>query len=262
MKQMTLMIFLVLALQLQGQESPSSVPKQSAIEDAIALLRDIDRRFDQLQSIEYHVVKKTGIKGQKYTESFSFSLQAPASVRIDVEKPSRRLVVITEESLIEYIPEARKARKTLFESIKGSERHALISNVLSRATVEGLRIGNTEEMMKRLDRVSVQGESEGLWVLEGSKPDYRIVVDSKRHVLVETELKNENDKVILKTTAVDFNEVVPGFWFPTEIHATYPSDSGWIESTVYLTEVKINTSIPQESFFFHKPRGVEWVLDK
>lgn len=261
MKILSLIVIFTFFARLHGDVSLTLTQKPT-VDNAITMLLDMDHSLNELESMEYHVLKKSSLNGQKYTESYTFSFLAPFFFRIEVVEPVKRSVVVTSDHLIEYIPEARKARKNSFENLSKEDRSLVVGRVLSRATVEGLRLGDVKAMADVLEKVTVDPENHDIWILEGRDSRYRIAIDFKRKVVIETELKNEKNDVILKTKNFSFNEVAPNIWFPSEIHVTYPSESGLIKSTVYLSNVKVNEKISKDSFLFEKPRGVKWITEK
>lgn len=224
------------------------------------LFREIEERFDRVASLSYKVKRIAGTKTSTSEEQWTFRYRKPDLVRVDYTSPLDRVIIVGNGVLWEYIPKARKAARTMLSALPQEKRERTVSQVLTHVNVDGLRLGRYAEMEKKA--VSVKAVAIGgaqAYMVEGADPRYVVHIDRDRGVLLRSEVFDDRGSLVMRTEASRFVEVGPRFWMPREIRATYATQAGFLQSTVLLSEHKVDAAIPDSIYQFTVPQGVELV---
>lgn len=221
----------------------------------------VEKRFDVLQTLQYTVERSTQSPRRTMQERWLFRYRQPGDIRVDYQQPQDRVVIVTSSNLVEYLPAVRKAMRTNLTLMKPPERLQRVGGVLARVSVDGLRVGDTRAMLGRVRQVRPDEQQAGAWWIEGEGPRFRVLVDAKRQVVLNTELWDARGDIKLQTTAKDFTEVVPGQWFPQHITAIYGTAEGTVTSTVRLSDMHVNVIMEPTLFGFVPDKKVD-VLER
>jgi outer membrane lipoprotein-sorting protein len=232
-----------------GQDKPD-------YDHAEKLLRETESRFDSVQSLQYTVAKTTHMNRRTVIERWTQRYQQPNLLRVDYLLPVERLLVMSNNDIWEYIPEARKAVYTRLDKLTDEKRAAFIASVLGRVSIDGLRPGNYREMLQRVVRVQPVRTNGDIYVIEGRDPKFIVEIDASRQALLRTEVYDTKGNLKIRTAASELSEIVPGFWFPEKIRATYWNDDAYIVSDFVLTDVRVNEQIPPDTFKFEPRPGI------
>lgn len=233
--------------------APPPAPEQAA-----ALMREIESRFAGLPSLRYQVECATRNGRQSQTERWTFAYQAPDRIRIDYHEPVARTILIDPVEMWEYIPQARKAMRTDLSPLSDGEKARRIAAVSARVAVDGLHPGALPD---DLPQASVSPLDPGWWRLQGEKPRVCFDLDPLRKVLVRSEVFTSENRLAVRTEASDFQEAAPGFWIPRQIRCTYERDDSFVQRQIQLDQIEIGQPIPEETFRFSPPTGVEILGD-
>ncbi|MDH4163170.1 MAG: outer membrane lipoprotein carrier protein LolA [Nitrospirota bacterium] len=224
------------------------------------LFREIEGRYDRVSTLSYKVKRIVASKTSSTEEQWSFRYRSPDLLRIDYTVPHDRVIVVNNEALWEYVPRAKKAAKTVFAAMPRGKKEKTIAQVMAHVTVDGLRIGNYAEMEKKAVKVkTVSSSGISAYQVEGVDPRYVITIDREKKVLLRSEIYDKKGALVLRTEASRFVEAGPGFWMPREIKATYATATGFVQSTVLLSDQRADGPVEEKAFSFVVPQGVELI---
>lgn len=250
--------FYGLVLILAGLQLPANEPPAPSLRQARETLERLDSRLSNLKRFGYRVQLDSRMGSEKATRSFRFLHEAPGKVHIHHTKPDEREIYLVEDELIEYLPSARRALRTDLTKLDPQDKQALLVNVMSRSVVDGLRLGNVEEILPRLTGVEARQTEEGtLWVLQGEDPEFYLRIDPEKLVLLESRI-HDQEGLLFTSKSSAFKEVVPGVWFPSEIRNQYRTPRGMVENRLRLDQIQVNHSLEPGRFQFSLPRGAQW----
>lgn len=226
-------------------------------EDATAkkLFEEMNKSFENLAALSYTATRTTISGTKSIEEKWDFRLKAPGLIKIEYYRPDRRLVIIDDATLWEYIPAAKKARRTDFATMKENDKAELVASVMSHVAIDGLRIGDYSKLLAGVTKVT-EGK-DNIYVIEGQKPKFVIHVNGEKKILLHSEFYNDKGELIMKTDASQFAEAVPGFWFPKNIDAVYRTENGMIKSAIVMSNVRANDNPADMIFKFTPPEGVK-----
>ncbi len=213
----------------------------------------VNSRLDRLASLQYKVVRKTRAKGISLTEQWSFYCSTQGWIRIDYTVPEKRVFVVDGQSLLEYLPEARKALRTPLAGGVGQP----VAGVLKRLSVDGLRMGNAAELLGHMKSAAPLPGQPAILEVEGESPRYFIRIDTARQVLLQYDQWNPEGEKVLSVLAGDFVEPAPGLWLPSRIQTLAVEKGAVSEREVTLKGIKVNALIPEEYFDLTLPDDVE-----
>ncbi len=237
-----------------------SLPGSAAAEDLSAgsLFKLVEGRFTGLGSISYTVKRTIVSRRQRTEDRWMFRYRNPAFLRVDYLLPHERVIILDEKTLTEYIPELKKAKKTDLSTMTAEKKEQTIGAVMGRVSVEGMRLGNYEEMQKRAVQVrAVTWAGMDAYLVEGKDPRYLVYIDTSKKVLLRTEIYDKKGGLVIRTEASRFVEAARGFWLPQEIRTAYGTADGFVQSTVVLQDIKVNEGMPDDAFRPAFPKGVE-----
>ncbi|MBI2441916.1 MAG: hypothetical protein HYV35_11175 [Lentisphaerae bacterium] len=224
---------------------------------ASEIFQSVESGFDGVISMQYTAERTVKTDRMSIQERWRFRWQSPGCFRIDCQAPVERLIVVNETGLWEYLPSKKQAAHTDFAGMLPAERERRIAGVCAPVSIDGIRLGQYVEMAKRAIKVVPEGpETDGLLRIEGKNPRYVIVVDSKRRVVIKTEIYDGDGTVKLRTFAADFLEVQPALWYPSRVEATYRRDNGYVTTETVLGDIAVNLPIPTGFFEFKPPAGI------
>ncbi len=236
-----------------------SCPGQDAAAEEISahtLFQGVEQRFLDMDSLSYTVKKVSTFKGKQNEERWVFHYKKNGRVRIDYEAPHERLIVLDEKSLCEFIPVLKKAVCTDLASKPKDKADDFIARVMTHVSVDGLRVGNYEELEKKAVSVrKVAYAGVDAFLIEGAGPRYVTYIDPTKQVLLRSEIYDNKGGLVIRTEASRFTEAAKGFWMPKEIHITYHTPDGFVQSKVFLRDIKVDEKVPDELFFFNVPKG-------
>lgn len=239
-----------------------SLPVSAAAEDLSAgsLFKLVEARFTGLNSLSYTVKRTIVSRRQRTEDRWMFRYKNPAFLRVDYLLPHERVIILDEKTLTEYIPELKKAKKTDLSTMTAEKKEQTLGAVMGRVSVEGLRLGNYEEMQKRAVKVRAvtwAGMGTDAYLVEGKDPRYLVYIDANKKVLLRTEIYDKKGGLVIRTEASRFVEAARGFWLPQEIRTAYGTSDGFVQSTVVLQDIKVNERMADDAFRLAFPKGVE-----
>ena len=236
--------------------STSGAQAASPAETADTLFQSLDAHFVSARDLRYVVERTSQMERETTRERWTFSYHAPDEVRIDYQEPSERIIVANDTDLWEYIPAARKAMRTQLGKLTATKRQAVVASVLGRVSVDGLRLGDYHGMLSRVTGIRIDPDQPSVVFVEGVDPRFVVGIDTGKNVLVSTEIYKPDGALALRTTASDFREVLPAFWFPRLIRSTYGTDKGFITSDTSISDFQGDTERTKDLFHFIPPKGV------
>jgi len=221
------------------------------------LFRGVEQRFLNVETLSYTVKKISTLKNkQKSEEEWVFHYKKPGFVRIDYQSPHERLILLDEKNLVEYIPVMKKAMRTDLTAPSKEKSGRIVADVLSHVSVDGLRVGNYEELEKKAISVrKVAYAGVDAYVIEGTDPRYLMYIDKMKKALLRSEIFDKKGSLVVRTEASRFIETAKDFWMPREIYITYNTPEGFVQSKILLRDIKVDETIPGDLFVFSPPKG-------
>jgi len=221
-----------------------------------ALFLGVEHRFLNVDTLSYTVKRVSTLKNKQNEEEWTFRYKKPKYVRIDYQVPYERLIVLDEQALFEYIPALKKAVRTDLTSKSKNKAVQTIAGVMSHVSVDGLRVGNYEELEKKAVSVrKVTWAGADAYLVEGADPRYVMYIDDAKKVLLHSEIYDKKGGLVIRAEASRFIEAAKDFWMPKEIKITYNTPEGFVQSKILLRDIKVNEMIPGELFHFSAPKG-------
>ena len=221
-----------------------------------SLFLGVEQRFLNVDTLSYTVKKVSTLKNKQNEEEWTFRYKKPGSVRIEYQVPHERLIVLDEQALFEYIPVLKKAVRTDLTSKSKNKAAQTVAEVMSHVSVEGLRVGNYQELEKKAASVrKVTWAGTDAYLIEGTDPRYVMYIDDAKKVLLRSEIYDKRGGLVIRTEASRFVEAAKGFWMPREVHITYNTPEGFVQSKILLHDIKVDETIPGELFHFNAPKG-------
>jgi outer membrane lipoprotein-sorting protein len=214
----------------------------------------IEKRFEELQSIQYAVERTTVARQGTVREQWTFTFRNPDCFRLHYQAPAERVIVANPDSLWEHVPAARKARHTNVARLSARDRSDLISQALARVAVDGIRVGNCEDLVRRTTAFTRDPSEPQIVHIEGRAPRFVMAVDTNRCVLLRSELYDQQGELGGRTRTESFTEVQPGFWYPKDIETLYRTAEGHVTSRTRFSDIRINAAISNDVFRFAPPR--------
>jgi outer membrane lipoprotein-sorting protein len=253
MKRLKLALFLLvsLAATLRGEEAAAPAPAD--IIRAKEAFDGVNGRIDRLASLQYKVVRKTKAKGISLTEHWTFGCNSQGWMRVEYTAPEKRVFMIDGTNLLEYLPDARRALRTPL----GGAGAARVAAVLKRLAVDGLRVGQTDELLKHLKAAAPLPGEPSVLMIEGDQPRYAIRIDPARQVLLGFDQWNLEGEKTLSIQADDFTEPAPGFWFPARIRMVVVDKGERQERKFVLSGIRVNAAFSKDYFDFTLPDDVK-----
>ncbi len=216
----------------------------------------VNRRFDDLSSLQYEVQRKTVSKGMTLDEQWSFVYVADGRLRIEYQKPEKRVFVFDGKVFTEYLPAVRQALKTKIDAGK-PQGLSRISAVLQRLSVDGLRVGDRDVLLAHFDQANHLADQPAVLQVTGKDPASTVLIDTQRQALLRFDKYDRKGNLALSIRASDFQEPVPGFWFPTTVHTIIEGASGRSETMVAISSIRLNAAIPEKTFTMSLPPDVK-----
>jgi len=221
-------------------------------------------RFDALASLTLRVERQTTHRGKTTTERWTLRQKGGSRFRIDCEFPVRRLVVVNERELWEYIPQAKRAARTDLAAMKPEARARFLRGVLGRVAVQGLRFDTGGSGAELISRGSGTLGGRRVHRIECRRPGkgtdrvVRGAIDAERLVLLRCEFLDKNGQVAAVTEAGRVFEAAPGLWLPRQITLERFGGHG-LTQVAMLRRVEVNAELADDLFEFQPPDGVEVV---
>lgn len=221
--------------------------------EAQALLGSLAGHFTGIHTLSYTAERTTEGRRQFSRERWYFAYQAPGFVRIDCQYPVERHLILTTNSLYEYIPAVKRAMRTDLEKLTDTDRQITIKQTLSRISLDGINPDKFQEMTARATSVMTDPSLPGMCRVSGSNPKFLIELDRQKKVLVTTDIYTSESSLLLHTEASRFIEATPGFWYPQEIKARYLTDKGFVNTSTMIRDIHINSTLSNTLFRFTLP---------
>lgn len=226
----------------------------STQDEARVVFERLSARDAELAALSYTATRSSSAGGKSAEEKWTFRMKAPGSVRIEYFTPVHRFIFITESNTWEYIPAARKALHTDFSAMKESERRETLAAVMAHVAVDGLRVGDSADMLRRV--TGITREKDGRCIIEGAAPRFVVTIDEARNCLLRSEIYDTKGDLVLRTETSGWTEAAPGVWFPATIAASCRTKDGFARSRTTLADIRVNDNPGDGLFRFVPPAGV------
>jgi len=240
-------ILLCVAIEAQSADTNLQAQAQAAFES-------VEKKFENVRTLEYRAERVSMARRQTVTEKWGLRLRQPDCFALDYQKPEERVIVANQASLWEYIPTARKVQHTDLTAMSSEEKSKLMVTILARVSVDGVRLGTYQPMLQRVTHVAQDAKDAAMVTIESGKPGFTVAVDTRRGVLLSTEIYGEKDAPPLQTRASNFLEISPGFWYPQAVEVRYHADGGLVVGRTTLSDIAINKPMADDVFQFVPPK--------
>jgi len=221
--------------------------------EAQALLETLTQHFSEIHSLSYTVERTTQGRRQSSKERWFFAYEAPGFVRVDYQYPAERHLVLTTNSLYEYIPTLRRALRTDLAKMADKDRQATIKQTLSRISLDGINPANFQEMVSRTTSVTTPTQAPNISHIAGNHPKFSLELDRQQKVLLTTDIYTTANDLLLHSEASKFIEASPGFWYPQQLDTRYLTEQGFVTTTTIIRDITINTPLTNTMFQFSPP---------
>ena len=201
----------------------------------------------------------------EFQEEWRFFFQNPGLARIEVMLPKRITLLINKDDIWQHILEEKKVVRRKIKHLREKERMLLVSKFLKPYEIEGWGLSISSKFGDRLRLLKEEvvkgkkcylieckpktGDSQGLKLL--------VWIDRDRLALVRKELYKEADNLISRTENENFLEIIPGIWLPRKVETAVQTDKGEIIKQLILRNIRMNESLPAETFQFIPPKECE-----
>ena len=249
--QATLTFFVILSPLLTSASTGSVAQAEAQL-----LMGALDQHFQGIQTLSYTAERTTQGRRQSSKERWMFAYLAPGLVRVDYQYPVERHLILTTNTLTEYIPALHRALVTDLGKLSESARQATIRQTLTRVSLDGINPANFKEMAIRTTTLDADAKSPDHVRITGTTPKFAIELDSKNKVIQKTDIFTSEDNLLLHTEASDFIEAGPGFWYPRRVAARYLADQTFIDTSTVIRDICINTPLTNTLFQFTVPPHV------
>ncbi|MEI7879482.1 MAG: hypothetical protein WCI95_01285 [bacterium] len=228
--------------------------------EAQALLGSLAQHFADIHTLSYTAERTTQGRRQSSRERWLFAYQSPGFVRVDYQYPTERHLILTTNSLTEYIPSLRRALQTDLALMSASVRQSTIKQTLAHISLDGINPSNFQEMVKRTVSVINPAQEPDRVLISGANPRFTIEVNPIQKVLRTTDIYTSDNDFLLHSEASKFTEASPGFWYPQQLNTRYLTEQGFVNTFTVISDIKINSPPPPTLFQFTPPGHV--TLDK
>jgi outer membrane lipoprotein-sorting protein len=201
----------------------------------------------------------------EFQEEWRFFFQNPGLARIEVMLPKRITLLINKDDIWQHILEEKKVVRRKIKHLREKERMLLVSKFLKPYEIEGWGLSISSKFGDRLRLVKeevVKGKKCYLIECKPKTDDSQglkllVWIDRDRLALVRKELYKEADNLISRTENENFLEIIPGIWLPRKVETAVQTEKGEIIKQLILRNIRINESMPAETFQFIPPKECE-----
>ena len=201
----------------------------------------------------------------EFQEEWRFFFQNPGLARIEVMLPKRITLLINKDDIWQHILEEKKVVRRKIKHLREKERMLLVSKFLKPYEIEGWGLSISSKFGDRLRLLKeevVKGKKCYLIECKPKTDDSQglkllVWIDRDRLALVRKELYKEADNLISRTENENFLEIIPGIWLPRKVETAVQTEKGEIIKQLILRNIRINESMPAETFQFIPPKECE-----
>lgn len=220
------------------------------------MLENLALHFSEIHTLSYTAERTTQGRRQYTKERWFFAYEAPGFVRVDYQYPAERHLVLTTNTLYEYVPTLRRALRTDLATMTDKDRQTTIKQTLARISLDGINPANFKEMVSRTTSVTTPAQTPNISRIAGNTPKFSLELDRKQKVLLTTDIYSPANDFLLHTEASNFVEARPGFWYPQQLDTRYLTEQGFVTTTTIIRDITINTPLTNTLFQFSPPAHV------
>ncbi|MFC1856165.1 outer membrane lipoprotein carrier protein LolA [Thermodesulfobacteriota bacterium] len=224
------------------------------------LVNGANEKYGEIETLSANIVKVTRIDGKEYNEEWNYYFKNPDMMKIEYLKPHERSLVLNKDSLIEYIPEAKKAKYADLSVLEEGDREEFISTAFSRVIIFGLRLGEVMKGDAKISEVELDGRK--AYLIDSDKPDYQIWIDVETKALLKQASYDEKGALTYYTKGEDFKMFDGRFLLPKRISAVLSDnekETVILNYDMVLYKLKVNEDIPDDVFKLQLPDYVDIV---
>ena len=193
--------------------------------DPAAALAEVDARAGALQNVRY-VANRTTDQGQVHAEErWVFAGEAGGKFRVDYVGDTPRQLACDGRVLWDYIPSMGAAQRVDLIALSADERAQILSGVLSRVTIPGLRTGWMASGMGELawgEDSTLNGQPVRTVIATNDRGGrLTFTLDATHGYLISSKIE-ENGVFVVSTEGAEFREVAPPGLVPVGGAAEFP----------------------------------------
>ena len=221
-------------------------------DDPKLALAQVDQRATVLENVRYGAVRKTEQASSTLEERWRYASEPGGKFRVDYFGDTQRQIVCDGKVLWQYIPAMREAQRYDLAQMAPDDRAALITGILERVNLPGLRTGWAAADMPTVvweDAPSDQAESPTRTVIATDERGGRLrfELDATHGFLVAATIE-QNGVFVVSTETSEHREVSPGVWFPHHVESVAPAPGGMVRVDLRVNQVAVGEDIPDALF--------------
>lgn len=229
--------------------------------EAGLLIGKLDDKYESLSTLELSVVHRIEA-GREYVERWNYLYKAPNKFRIEYSGGAERVLVSNGRMLWEYVPTKKIVLITNLLKLTPDRRNKLFASIMARVAIKGLRLET--EKLRKLRVLSQKGDLAHIAGIKADGYTLSATIDTKKLLLVKSEIRDADGKLITSTESVGEQEAGTGIWFPRLIKIrsrVYTlKDNASLERALRegytIRDVSVNREIDDGKFEFQIPQGV------
>ncbi len=198
-------------------------------------------------------------------EEWRFFFENPGFAKVEFVLPKKVALIINQDDVWQYFLEEKRVMRRKINDLKEKEKMILIGKLLKPYEIEGWVLSVSSKFGDRLKLVREEVIKGRKCYLIECKPktdnpqQLRLLVwiDRERLALVKKELYKEPNQLVSRTENENFLEIIPGLWLPRKVESTVQTEKGEIIKQLILRNIKVNKSMPENTFQFIPPKGCE-----
>ena len=230
------------------------------------IISKVEQNFSKIENYQVNV-SRIYYRNEilELQEEWRFFFKNPGFAKVEFVLPKKVALIINQDDVWQYFLEEKRVMRRKINDLKEKEKLLLIGNLLKPYEIEGWVLSVSSKFGDRLKLVREEVIKGRKCYLIECKPktdnpqQLRLLVwiDRERLALVKKELYKEPNQLVSRTENENFLEIIPGLWLPRKVESTVQTEKGEIIKQLILRNIKVNKSMPENTFQFIPPKGCE-----
>ena len=230
------------------------------------IISKVEQNFSKIENYQVNV-SRIYYRNEilELQEEWRFFFKNPGFAKVEFVLPKKVTLIINQDDVWQYFLEEKRVMRRKINDLKEKEKMLLIGNLLKPYEIEGWVLPVSSKFGDRLKLVREEVVKGKKCYLIECKPradnpqqlKLLVWIDRERLTLVKKELYKEPDHLVSRTENENFLEIIPGLWLPRKVESTVQTEKGEIIKQLILRNIKVNKSMPENTFQFNPPKGCE-----
>ena len=230
------------------------------------IISKVEQNFSKIENYQVNV-SRIYYRNEilELQEEWRFFFENPGFAKVEFVLPKKVALIINQDDVWQYFLEEKRVMRRKINDLKEKEKMLLIGKLLKPYEIEGWVLSVSSKFGDRLKLVREEVIKGRKCYLIECKPktdnpqQLRLLVwiDRERLALVKKELYKEPNRLVSRTENENFLEIIPGLWLPRKVESTVQTEKGEIIKQLILRNIKVNKSMPENTFQFIPPKGCE-----